>query len=321
MAGGRSGGLALLLALIAMMSMPPASAQDRSLEAIDSCIRKLDPDIDIGYERIAARCPDLVRRLQGSGWSTLLPPDWRQPGNDLSAGGLRGLRELLTHPPTQRIRAPDVTSLPGVLAALGRANPDRHGWWARTKLWLRGIFERPEPAQDEGWLTRVIGQNGLSQTVLELTSCAALALVVLLALAIVANELRVSGVLDGLRGRLARGRPAPAASPRHDAPSWDAVPPRQRPRLLLELVVARLTEENRLPPSRGLTARELTRAARLADERDRERLAELARLSECVRFSKAEVPSDTLAAAIEAGRELLERLAPGRGESRAARQP
>ena len=321
MAGAQSGGLALLLALTALMPTPPASAQDAALGAIDSCIRKLDPDIDIGYERIAARCPDLVRRLQASGWAAWLPPDWRQPGNDLSAGGLRGLRELLTRPPTLRARALSVASLPGVLAALAQANPDRNGWWARTKERLRGIFERREQAQDDSWLTRLIGQNGLAQTVLELASYAALALVVMLAGVIVANELRVSGVLGGLRVRLARRRAAPTVSPRHDAPSWDAVPPRQRPRLLLELIVARLTEENRLPPARGLTARELTRAALLADERDRERLAELARLSERVRFSNAEVPSDTLAAAIEAGRSLLERLAPGRGDARAGDSP
>jgi hypothetical protein len=321
MAGPRSGGLALLVALIAFMPMRPAPAQDAALQAIDSCLRKLDPDIDIGYERIAARCPDLVRRLQGSGWSAWLPSDWRQPGNDLSAGGLRGLRELLTRPPTQRIRAPDVASLPGVLAEVAQANPDRNGWWARTKVWLRRIFERREQGQDDGWLTRLIGQNGLSQAVLELTSYAALALVVMLAVVIVVNELRVSGVAGGLRGRLARRRAAPTASARRDAPSWDAIPPQQRPGLLLELIVARLTEENRLPPARGLTARELTRTARLADERDRERLAELARLSEHVRFSNEEVPSASLAAAIEAGRALLERLTSGSGAARAGGQP
>lgn len=321
MAAGRSGGLALLLALTAFMPTHPAAAQDAALQAIDSCIRKLDPDIDVGYERIAGRCPDLVRRLEASGWSAWLPPDWRQPGNDLSAGGLRALRELLSGPPTQRIRAPGVASLPGVLAALAQGNPDRNGWWARTKARLREIFDRRERAGNDSWLTRLIGQNGLPQTVLELTSYTALALVVILAGLIVANELRMSAVLGRLRAGLAKRHPATTVSPQRDAPSWDTAPPRQRPRLLLELIVARLTEENRLPPARGLTARELTLAAQLADEKDRERLAELARLAERVRFSNVEVPSDTLVTAIEAGRALLERLAPGRGDARADGSP
>jgi Domain of unknown function (DUF4129) len=318
MAGGRSGGLTALL--LALLALPPAVAQDAALDAIDSCIRRLDPDIDIGYERIASRCPDLARRLEASGWSAWFPADWKQPRNDLSAGGLRGLRELIARPPAQRTRAPSVASLPGALAGLAQGNPERNSWWARTKAWLREIFERREHGEDESWLTRLIGQNGLSQTVIELTSYAALTLVVVLAGVIVANELRVSGVLAGLRGRLATRRAPPSVIPQ-DAPSWVDVPPRQRPALVLELIVARLTEENRLPPARGLTARELTRAARLPDERDRERLAELARMSERVRFSNAEIPSDTIVAAIEGGRVLLERLVSVRGDARAGGRP
>jgi hypothetical protein len=78
---------------------------------------------------------------------------------------------------------------------------------------------------------------------------------------------------------------------------------------LLELLIATLAERSRLRLARGLTVRELTRAARLADAEDRERLEELARTSERVRFSKAEVSSGEIAAAVEGGRVLLEKIA------------
>jgi hypothetical protein len=52
----------------------------------------------------------------------------------------------------------------------------------------------------------------------------------------------------------------------------------------------------------------LTRAARLADESDRGRLAELAQAAERIRFSDREVSPDHIEVALARGRELLERL-------------
>jgi hypothetical protein len=57
-----------------------------------------------------------------------------------------------------------------------------------------------------------------------------------------------------------------------------------------------------------LTILELTRAARLPDPMDQARLAELARLSEHVRFSSGPVSSEIVEGALEGGRMLLSRL-------------
>lgn len=307
-----------------------AEAEHAALDAIDSCVRRLNPDIDIGYDRVAARCPTLVRRLDASGWSVWLPRDWQRTGNDLSAGGLRQLRELvsreLTFNTTRRglTHVPSVARVPGVLASLARSDGERGGWWARLKAWLRDVVERREPAADEGWLARMIGQSGLSQTVIELVSFVALFLVAALALAIVVNELHVGGVFDGWRRRFAMLADSPAVARRAAGLTWDDVqqaPPLRRTGLLLELVVGRLVEGGRLRTARGLTVGELTRVAQLPDEADRERLARLARTSERVRFSDAEVSNIDIAAAVEGGRVLLERIAPavdGGGRGRGA---
>jgi hypothetical protein len=163
----------------------------------------------------------------------------------------------------------------------------------------------------------MVGESGASQTVIELISYVALVLVAVLAVVIVVNELRVNGVFGGLRRRLAVLADVPVAAGRGGL-TWNDVqraPLLQRAGVLLELLVARLTEGARLRSARGLTVRELTRAAQLADEGDRERLLVLARTAERVRFGGEEVSGGEVEAAVEGGRVLLERLGAG-GEVR-----
>src|SRR5215469_1913349 len=81
---------ALLLALAAA----PAPARE-ALGALDACIAQLPPGLEAGYERIAARCPDLAATLAQSPWATWLPRGWDTEGNSLSAAGLKELRALI----------------------------------------------------------------------------------------------------------------------------------------------------------------------------------------------------------------------------------
>jgi hypothetical protein len=327
--GGRAGGWAVLLGgmvlwMVAWGDAPrvggvPADARRLALDAIDSCVLKLNSDIDIGYDRVVVRCPTLTRRLDESGLSVWLPRDWRRPGNDLSAGGLRELREAVSRELTVgataggRERPPGVESVPDILASLARSENEHGGWWARTKVWLRNLFEGPEPAADEGWLARIIGQSGLSQALVELISYVALLVVAVLAVVIVANELRVAGVVSRWRRRFAV-RAESLVGAQHDGDlAWGDVlsePLPRRPGVLLELVVGRLVEGGLLRAARGLTVGELTRLARLPGEEDRGRLAELARTAERLRFSNVAVSDVDIAGAVEGGRVLLERIAP-----------
>jgi hypothetical protein len=320
---GRSGPVGLTALLIITLALVPMAVAQDALRTIDSCTARLNTDVDIGYERIAARCPELVRRLDASGWSAWLPHDWTQPGNDLSAGSLRELRVLVARElATHKVgRAPRVERLSGVLVSIEQTDHGRRGWWARAKVSLRDAFERRAQTTDQGWLNRMIAPIGVSQAVLELVSYVALALVVLLACLIVVNELRSGGVFGGARGREAARRAASVTN-RRDGLTWDDVQKaafRHKPHLLLELICARLTAESCLPPARGLTVRELTRAARLPDDRDRERLAELALASERMRFSDTEVADDRIAAAVESGRKLLERISARASDLRTGR--
>ena len=176
-------------------------------------------------------------------------------------------------------------------------------------------LRRPSRRRRKGGSPAWLGRVGLSQAVIEIVSYVALGLVAVLAVVIVGNELRVGGVFGGLRRRLAVLADVPVA-PGRGGLTWGDVeraPVLRRAGLLLELLVARLAEGARLRSVRGLTVRELTRSAQLEDEADRERLLGLARTAERVRFSGVEVSEGEIAAAVEGGRVLLERIGGGGG--------
>jgi len=283
-----------------------------ALRALDECLHRLDPQLDVGYPRVAARCPELTPALVASPWAPWLPRDWDRPGNELSAAGLKELRTLLIRPtPVARTPAPRVTRVSAVLAGLAVTERPRGGWWTRLKQWLRELFT-PQPRTDNGgWLRRLFGDTGLSQALLQIITWSALAITVALATAIVANELRVAGLLKRRRSQRQRaaGDEYPALPP--SLREVDQAGPQQQPPLLLELIIARLRSQERLPPPRALTVQELERAVRLPCADDRERFAALVHVCERIRFAGHELPPAMVTAALVRGRELLGSLEAG----------
>jgi hypothetical protein len=306
----------LLFTLVAGAAVPAEAAAD-ALGAIDACIGRLDVDTDIGFERIAARCPEMAPRLQASDWAAWMPIGWKDDYNNLSARSLVALRMVVARELLLRTsaRTPQVALVRPILADLAARNPQPRGWWERMRSWLRALFA-PEPKSRANGYERLIGRVSLPEALLAFVAYATFALVVILAGYIVVNEWRASGPQrrrTGTRGAKRQAHPQPMR-----LLSWHDVEraaPNERPRVLLELIAARLTAARRLPASGALTVRELTRAAELSDAADRERLDELAFTSERLCFS-VEAPTPAgIAQALQRGRELFERL----GESVAER--
>lgn len=276
---------------------------------IESCVSRLDPQLDIGYNRIAARCPELVKQLDRGAWAPWLPRDWKESGNDLSAGGLNELRELVNRETAASVssRAPDVRHLRSVLAALGGTGDESR--WSRFKSWLHSILEAREQPPDESWFTHMVGHIGFSQSLRQLIAYTSLIVVVLLAGAIVVNEARAVGILPKRGGMALKARASSQTStPLMSRSEIERASPADQPRLLLELVVRLLTERGYLPPAGGMTVRELTTAARLPEVDDRERLADLALAAERVRYSARDPHCAGLDGPVARGRELLDRL-------------
>jgi hypothetical protein len=296
------------LALVLVTAAPLAQAGD-PLAAIDTCLAGLD-GLDIGYERIAARCPDLTPSLVSSPWEAWLPRDWNRPHNQLSSAGLMELRALLpreaARPPPGH--APRTATVSDVLTSLRNLEHPRT-WWQRLKGWLHELFARPPQPVQDNWLQRLLIGVHLPATLSQWIRWIALALVAGLGVAIVLNELRLAGWLTARRRRGARAPEAGSgAGMEVRLAELERASPAEQPRLLLELVAARLIQQTRLPPARALTVRELRAAARLEAAADRGRLSELASACERVRFSDQEVAPAILASALAQGRELLASL-------------
>jgi hypothetical protein len=300
--------LAGVLFLLAGVNAAPAH---ELLDRLDACIGHLDRELDVGYERIAARCPELTAALAHSAWTPWLPSDWNQPRNQLSAEGLTELRTLLSRSlkPSAPVRAPSAQKAAAVVARISQAEDSRQGWWQRFKAWLRGLTDGSDGDSGavDGWLGALDFSHGAAKVVAWL----ALAVVVGIALAVLVNELRVAGVLKG-RGPVRRSG-LRLAGDRAEVTLLEVErrDPREQPGLLLELIADRLTSQGRLPPSRALTARELLRGAHLADDSERTWLSELAVACEQLRFSTRDLADASLASAIAAGRRVLARLETG----------
>jgi hypothetical protein len=295
-----------LLLLLVAAAPPPTAAAD-VLTEIDVCIAQVE--FDIGLGGMAARCPALERQLRTSEWAAWLPAGWNAD-DGLSADSLAALRMVLAR--ERALPAParslKVANLRPILATLAARNQHPQGWWARFRSWLRAALSKSDT--DSGAdLGRFFSRVSLPEFVLEAITYAILALVVALAGFIIVNEWRARGT----RGQRPRAHAAGGAlsGARVAALSWQDIEHAalaERPRLLLELIAARLTAAHRLPATASLTVRELTRAARLHNADDRERLVEVALVAERLRFSAEPVAAANLTGVLARGRELLERL-------------
>lgn len=305
--------LRLCAALLTLIAPLPAAQPDTLAAAravIDSCMSRLDPQVDVGYDRIAARCPDLARTLEQSGFAQWLPLGWKESRNNLSAGSLAELRTVVERELETRAsaRTPRVERLGAILATLAEQRAQGTGTWSRFKQWLRDLLERRERTEEEGWFDRMVSRVGISDAIVEVVTYIALGAMVVLAILVVLNELGAAGLLR----RRARGRPGDeetAALSLRAPPTFGEIeraPLPERPRMLLELVSAKLTALRRLPPAGALTVHELARSAELQEALDRERLIALAQATERARYAERPVPAPVLEAAFEHGRALLQ---------------
>ena len=294
-------------ALLFLLTVAASASATEPLAALDACLARLDSGLDIGYARIQARCPELTPALEMSRAAAWLPDEWKRADNRLDAAALRQLRDALAREagaaPGTRVLHPE--RMPQVLKQVVAAADAQRGWWARFKRWLRELLA-PPPHQDSSWWRRLLGEMSVDRAALRLLVWLSIALLVVLAAAVLVNELRVAGLLRR-RARSGGARLPPEARARAGADLENASLYAQ-PALLLELVVARLAAQDRLPPPRALTVNELTRRVRLGEERARLQLATLTAVSEQIRYGEAALAAPTVAAALQGGRELLAAL-------------
>jgi hypothetical protein len=306
--------ISILLAF-ASQAIPAAETASRLTPlraAVSACESRIDAQVDVGYTRIAARCPQLMRVLESGEWTDWLPRTWREPNNDLSIGGLTELASMIE---TERSRQrtgprPGTAKLHGVLERLETSQAVRRGAWDRFNHWLDGVArQQPEDPFSGEWFERLLERATPTQLAIELASYVAVVAIIVLALTIVVNEVRAA---LALRRPRKRKKTFPVAASSADGPltvrQVEEASLEERPALLLRLVFERLARAGRLVRADSLTIREAQARAALSDPADAQRLAELASVAEHVRYGARPAATGMLARALEAGTTLLAKL-------------
>ena len=198
-----------LLLLLFSLAAAPAEAGPAST-LIEACVTQLDAQTDVGYARIAARCPELVRQLRAGDWAAWLPARWQEPNNDLSADGLRDLQRLATYETALTIgrSKPDTQLLPPALARLPHSEASR---WSRLRSSLRGWFQHPPARSEENWSSEFLARLRSGTSGMDVLVYAALAAAMLLAGLTVAREWRRARAVRQASSSTNTG--SPAASP------------------------------------------------------------------------------------------------------------
>lgn len=307
----RSPGLLCCLAMLSCIGTVSAAGTRPALAAaIESCMQRLQPQDDIGFARIAARCPDLSPRLAAGALAPWLPRGWDEPRNDLSAGSLSELLVLQQQwlaADVPRGAAAQPAQLRAVIRELGLQAAQRNSLWKRFRSWLRSLSERrPQTDRESTSLSEWLSNHGLSEDLWSMVQWIALVLLGLLVSRAVLQELRVLR-----RQRRRRDGPLPLGFGAEGVPTLteiDAAPLLRQPGMLLALIADTLARRRQLAGAAALTAREVVAGARLDNAADLTPLSELAAAAEPVRFGHTPPGDSLLRRTVAAGRALSQRL-------------
>jgi hypothetical protein len=287
------------------------AADDAALRTVEACRARLDPRTDIGIERIQKKCPELLPALAGAPWRELLPRSLRERREEITAGSLRTLEDLIRNAGTAAAQrdAPGREMLAPVLAELGETGQQGATRWERFKRWLKEKVEKRKDDDDasafEKWSRQFKTSEGIAQAVTYL----GYAMVGILVCFVIASELRAAGLFGGTRR--ARGRADPAAQwrRRYTLADIGAAPLADRPGMLLRLLGEALTRAERLPAADGLTSGAIVRRASLDSDEEREDLARIAATADAVRYGRTVPAEESLESAVASARLLLARFA------------
>lgn len=295
----------LLLAAPAVWSQTTGVPADILARCIES-----DAEETYGLENLETQCPGIEHALVELGYSPFLS---ERQLDELSIYSLADLQQLADRYAERRAPGGIATaSLAPILESLDtqRRAEQPLTLFERFKRWLRQTFQQ-EQGPSESWLSRWLENIDVPETVTRVIGYVLIALINILALAVLINELRAAGILrwSGTQRKPSAAADAPQAAKELTLADLDATPPAERPSALLRILVATLVKRGRLRAERSLTHRELAARVALDDAAQRECFAHVSRLSERTVYGSARVPQDEIDRVVQAGRELVAQIA------------
>lgn len=301
----------LLASAMALPIVAGTQADEAALAELNRCQARIDPIVDVGYPRIVQRCPKLPQLIAATSWQSLLPPEWQARSDSLSAGSLAALAVLVRDAEAGApIRSkPDLSALAVALSPFDSVAGESLGRWQRFKRWLAQLFGAGE-ANDSGWLARFSGSFKITEALSRVLTTFGYIVLFGFVMFIIASELRAAGLLTSGRPRATAESIADRGVPQARALGDIArLPLSDRPGALLQLVVERLAVVRDGVPWRSLTIRELLVLTQREPMLPASQLSMLGHTSEQVLFAREMPAPETLGAAEQAGRQLLESLA------------
>jgi hypothetical protein len=247
-------------------------------------------------------CPELSEALRADPWSELLT----RPPEALSARSVIELSAMAEH--YQRpARGPrvDAGKLDATLAGLpAPAVEEPRSVWERITEWLRGLLGDGGEGLP-GWLE----QFTLPDRAVMWIWYTSVAIIVILAVAIVANEIR-----HHTRRRVAAG--AAKVSQTGGDPAETTLEalagrsPREQLEAMFRVIISRLQAAGALPRRPSLTHREIAATPKLS-ERQRGAVSAISSAAERVVYGSWSPAPEDVVGYLESGRQLLDDLADG----------
>lgn len=282
-------------------------------EIVAKCSESADSDA-IGLQELEALCPGLEHALVELGYAPFISESQLDQLNVYSLVDLQRLAARYREPPAGEFSEIEIATLKPILQSLQQAAQRGERpltLLERFKQWLRSVFDKPQ-SDSESWLSRWLENVEVSEAVSRAIVYGLVILVIVLALAVLVNELRAAGLLRrrpraGKRGEI-EADAAPDATTMTLA-DLDRVAPNDRPSVLLRMLVATLVKTGRLRAERSLTHRELGLRAGFDETAQRECFQRVAALGERVIYGDGRVQDDEVETVVQAGRILNQQLA------------
>jgi hypothetical protein len=268
---------------------------DQCLSALNAGAEPVPPYRRLILEEVCPGLAQAVAELPAAG-SLSQPLDQQTTPNQLH--DLRALLGSYRSPPASVERF-DFAALPELLARTLQVEPTPPvSWWQRFKDWLAQKL-RGSGESDYRWLTEFLKSLDPPEWLADLILRASVAVILLLALAIVVNELRAASLTSWLQRRSRTQRtsrvPAPIGAARLTWKDVTNLPPGQQPAALLRLVLQELIERGLLPDDKSLTNSEMLARLGAAARAHAAPFAELATAADAVLFGSRAVVAAQLA--------------------------
>jgi hypothetical protein len=309
------------LAFLLLLASPAVPAQatggnDASAwETLHRCVattkpqaQAIEPEMPApganGLETLEQSCPGLQDALRQIGYYELLATDSAQ---SLTGEKLARLEKIALRYRDARSVGLAVEPLNDVLEEIGveSAQPPPSAW-QRFSSWLRDLAGRKEESDKRSWLDPWFDKMEVSDRVRTIMFWSMVVLVIGIALWVVGNEIRASGVMRGRRrGALQRVKPAVTKEAKPESvDDVDGVPLQDRPSFLLRALIVTLTRSGRLTHARAMTHGELTSRAVFDGADQRESFQRVVGLAERVLYGGASPAQEDIERIVREGRDL-----------------